>query len=253
MSFAETAETGSNILFHRDRHSCTANNRFIYLDGSLGQSYSLDSPKAVKHNRLDTSNSRSVGSRTGQGPPQKRQKILPSKPFCLGLYQPNNLQNLETLSREQSVSYESSTSQPNQGIHAEWPKRGRTNARGRTPILTQHNSPLRSQIYVYSDTMNYPHRDPSRNPPLLSAPASRSRSVSPAKTRQNRGVNADEEKQSRSPSPKKEKQSRNVSPDREKQSRSLSPKKKSKVAMSAPIKKKVSAPSKENNPYATMA
>lgn len=221
MSSAETAETGSNILFPRDRHSCTANNRFTYLDGSLGQSYSLDSPKAIKHNRLDTSNaitsglnSRSIGSRTGQRPPLKRQKILPSKPLCLGLYQPNNLQNLETLPREQSVSYGSPTSQLNQGIHAEWPKRGRTNTRGRAPILTQHNFPLRSQSYVDSDNMNYPHRDPSRDPPRLAAPASGSRSVSPAKGRQNRGISADGEKQSRSASPKKGKQNRNISPDK---------------------------------------
>lgn len=244
MSSAETAETGSNILFHRDRHSYTANNRFTYLDRSLDQLYSLDSPKAVKHNRVDTSNARSVGSQTGQGPTQKRQKILPSKPFCLGLYQPNNPQNLETLSKEQSVCYEPPTSQLNQGIRAEWPKRGRTNARGRAPIFTQHKSPLRSQIYVYSDTMSYPHRDPSRNPPLLQAPATRSRSLSPAKTEQNRGVNADEEKQSRSPSPQEGKQSRNVSPDREKQSRSLSPKKEKQSRSVSPDKEKSVSPIK---------
>ena len=173
MSSAETAETGSNISFHRDRHSCTANNKFTYLEGSLGQSYSLDSPIAVKHNRLDTSNSttfdlysRSVESRTGQRPPRKRQKILPSKPFRLESYQPNNLQHLEALSREQSVSYGSPTSQLIQGIHAEWPKRGRTNARGRAPILTQYNSPLRSQSHIDSDTMSHPDRNPSRNPPI---------------------------------------------------------------------------------------
>ena len=234
MSSAETAETDSNTLFQRDRYSCIANNKFTCLDKSLGQSYSLDSPTAVKHNRLDTSNSitsglysRSVGSRTGQRRPQKRQKILLSKPFCLGLYQPNNLQNLETLSREQSVPYPSPTSQLNQGIHAEWPKRGRTNARGRASILTQHNSPLRSQSYVDSDTINYPHRDPSRNPPRLSAPASGSRSVSPAKGRQNRRVSPDGEKQSRSASPKKGKPSRNVSPDK---GRSVSPERKTILA-----------------------
>ena len=216
MSSAETAETGSNISFHGDRHSCTENNRFTYLDESLGQSYSLDSPKAVKHNRLDTSNSttsglcgRSVRSRTGQRAPRKRQKILPSRPFCLGLYQPNNLQDLKALSREQSVSYGFPTPQLTQGIHAEWPKRGRTNARGRAPILTQYNSPLRSQSYIDSDTMNHRNRNPSRNPPYLSAPASGSRSVSP-----------DGEKQSCSASPKKGKQSRNVSPDK---GRSVSP------------------------------
>ncbi len=196
MSSAETAEIGSNILFHGDRHSCTANNnRFTYLNESLGQSYSLDSPKALEHNQLDTSNSTTSGlygqslkSRTGQRPPRKRQKILPSKPFRLELYQPHNLQSLKALSREQSVFCTSPTSQSTQGIHAEWPKRGRTNARGRAPILTQHNSPLRSQNYIDSDTMTHLIRDPSLNPPRFAVPTSESRSVSPDKGRQGRSL-----------------------------------------------------------------
>ena len=183
MSSAETTETNINMVFHIDRLSCTANNKFTQLDGSLGQLCPLESPKALKQNQTDTSNftacNFSSESRTEQRPPRKRQKVLRSEPFRLESYQPNNLQSFEILSREQSVSYGSPTTQSTQGIQAEWPKRGRTNTRGRAPISTQYNSPLRSQSHLDCDTMG--DRNPSIDTPLLQANQSQNRSVSPEK------------------------------------------------------------------------
>lgn len=108
------------------------------------------------------------------------------------------------LSREQAISYESPTTQSTQKIQAEWPKRGRTNARGRASISTQYNSPLRSQSYIDCDTMD--DRHPSRHPPRLSPSTHRNRSVSPAKGTQSRSVSPKKEKQNRSVSPTKGKE-----------------------------------------------
>ena len=117
-----------------------------------------------------------VSSRTTYGeqsPPRKRQKILPSSPFRSESSQPCTSQSFKAASMEESVPDKSPAPRSNQGIEAEWPKRGRTNTRGRDPVTAPDASTPRSQV-LYN--------------PFLSNPRSWTRSVSPDTAKSNLGA-----------------------------------------------------------------
>lgn len=118
------------------------------MTSSLSQAATRDQLKTPNFIPSNSSAQASVSSKikdSEQRPPRKRQKILPSSPFRFESPQPCNSQSSKAASMEQTVTDKSPAPRSIQGMEAEWPKRGRTNTRGRAPLAAPEYSTPRSQ------------------------------------------------------------------------------------------------------------